>query len=237
MKIVKYNLLVVVNIVFFLTILGSAFAQTNTSTVTTTTSIVLSTTVASPIGSTIPILGNGQAIQINPDNIPNIISGLSLIVSILAFIFSWLAYKRDEGKLVVKVGFLLKSGQGTEFVVHVANAGRRLIQVQKVYLCIKSGKRLPYKISGPMPVALNEADNFEFQFPLYSYQTEIDSPLDFRSAEVIDSLNRRYVFPRYRVNDLWQRFHLYRQISKQWTPENDWLSEKKHKVDKNTQNN
>ena len=148
-------------------------------------------------------------------DMPTLLSILSLLVSILAFIYSYMAYRRDRSKVKIDVKFHLLSGHGTEFIVTVTNVGRRPLQIDDVILSIRSGIKLrPIFFN---PIMLHEAENKDFVFSLHSHKEHFQDPLDFRYIEVVDSLGNRYVYPTWAARlKYWK---LRRQIKREWKRE------------------
>lgn len=145
------------------------------------------------------------------------ISIVSLVISIISLFISWRAFERDRNNLKVTAEFHLESGQGTAFKVHLVNRGRRSINIENILLRLNSGKELMPKLDSPK-VVLDENEPYICWFPLFHYKNELNSPLEIKQAEVYDSHGKKYSFPFSRLR---------KQISKEWTPENDWLKNAK----------
>ena len=145
------------------------------------------------------------------------ISVVVLAISLLSLFVAWRTYERDRNDLKVTATFHLESGKGTAFQVRLVNRGRRPINVESILLRLKSGKALLPKPVTPK-VALDENETYEYWFSLTYYQDEINSPLDIKRAEAYDTHGKKYSFSFSKLK---------KQISEEWTPENDWLKKAK----------
>lgn len=147
-----------------------------------------------------------------------VISLVALAISLLSLFFSWRTYERDRNDLKVTATFHLESEQGTAFQVRLVNRGRRPINVESLLLRLKSGKALLPKPVTPK-ISLDENETYEHWFSLTYYRDEINSPLVIKEAEAYDTHGKKYTFPFSKLK---------KQISKEWTPENDWLKRPKN---------
>ena len=145
------------------------------------------------------------------------ISIVSLAISLLSLFIAWHTYERDRNDLRITAVFHLESGQGTAFQVHLVNRGRRPINIENLLLRLKSGKALLPKLVAPK-IVLAENETYDYWFSLTYYQDELNSPLDIKWAEAYDTHGKKYSFPLSKLK---------KQISKEWTPENDWLKKAK----------
>jgi len=142
-----------------------------------------------------------------------VVSVVSLAVSLLLLLVALRAYKRDRSDLEITADFRLHSGRGSAFQVHLVNRGRRSVNIEKALLRLKSGEELMPK-DRTAEVVLGENQTCDYWFPLFDYRGQIESPLDIRQAEAYDTNGKRYVLPFSRLR---------KRISKEWTPEKDWL--------------
>lgn len=123
---------------------------------------------------------------------------ISLAISILTLMISWSAFRlskrafeRHRSDLRLKVKYEHKTGLGHSFWVILVNHGRRLVTIEEVQLCLKSGKVRSYaELSGKninlpvgLPVELQETARCHFQFPLYGENGLIHTPLDIKQAK------------------------------------------------------
>ena len=141
-----------------------------------------------------------------------IVSVLSMFLSVLAIVFTYLEYRRDRPSLKVTAYFHPETGQGPEFEVYLVNVGRRPIRIPKVALRLKSGGEL-LPLDWDYGTKLGEQDSCSCRFPLWEYRAELGSPLDVEQAEVYDLDQQKHTF---------QFRRLKKQIVREWTPV-DWL--------------
>ena len=138
---------------------------------------------------------------------------VALALSLLSVFVAWRAYERDRSTLKMTADFHLEYGRGSAFQVHLVNRGRRSVNIEKALLRLKSGEELMPK-DRTAEVVLGENQTCDYWFPLFDYRGQIESPLDIRQAEAYDTNGKRYVLPFSRLR---------KRISKEWTPEKDWL--------------
>ncbi len=151
-----------------------------------------------------------------------------LIVAAIGGIASLVKALRDRSDLRLKVEYD-ETGLGSELQVILVNYGKRAVQVDKVLLYFKSGKELPYSqlsrrnanLPPKLPVTLEESDPCNFRFPLYDIRQLGCDPLEFKRAEVFDTLRNKYSFPTLTIKSRIKFLMLKQQTAKGWSPQSN----------------
>lgn len=123
------------------------------------------------------------------------LSIIALIVSIGSFFLSLKAFNRDKPDLHVSLDYWPQDGKEICFNVRVTNHGRRVALIEIVRIHFSHGEPLTEFIAGGQPI--NEGEPFDCQLLIHGSH----NPAKVKFAEVIDTLERRYKFPKISIKD------------------------------------
>jgi hypothetical protein len=144
------------------------------------------------------------------------ISLFALLVSFCSFYISWKAYHRDNSDLRVSLEYWPQPEDYSCFNVRITNHGRRVALVERIIVNFKKGAPLQDSIAGGR--AVTEAEPFDYQLYIYTPDgVPHHIPPEVTSAEIFDTLGRRYRFPGF---SNWIKFRKFRtEIGRLWEEE------------------
>jgi hypothetical protein len=148
----------------------------------------------------------------------DLLSVFALIISLASIYIAWRAYQRDNPDLRVSLDYWPQDDEESCFNVRTINHGRRVAFVERIIVNFKNGPPLQSSIAGGRPVT--ESEPFDFQLYIYSLNgVPHHIPTEVKSAEVFDTLGRRYGFPALSLKD-WLKFRqLQAKIRRLWRDE------------------
>ena len=97
-------------------------------------------------------------------------------------------------------------------MLSIVNTGRRPVTIRECQASIKGGSPEPILTER---FTLEESQFKDWGFPLEMFRSRIKHPLDIEAFHVVEASGRRHSVRTRSIK---------RSISRQWTPETDWLS-------------
>jgi len=118
------------------------------------------------------------------------LSIFALLISAFSLYISWRQYQRDRSHLAANITLLDRYGELT-YQVRLVNKGRRMATIQRVYACVRSGKRYPVFDT---PTQLAETKTLEFSVPLMGFGKAPNDPDHIVAFEAEDTSGKNSRF-------------------------------------------